>query len=212
MEKTYFVFTDAEKIFAQDNPRVKKIYQETLGWPGNTLFRFRMFNTQIDLLKEFDYIFFFNANMRFVTGIDEDILPTEEEGLLAVQHPGFFAANNLQFSYDRNPKTHAFIPYGAGKFYVMGGFQGGTGTAFIKSIKTINEWTNDDYSKGLIPLWHDESYWNRYILDHPYKMLSPAYGFPEGWINSPFECKILILDKNKCGGHSFLRGQKSAPK
>ena len=43
-EKTYYVFTDALSIYNEDNQFVKKVYQENLGWPENTLFRYKMFN------------------------------------------------------------------------------------------------------------------------------------------------------------------------
>jgi len=36
------------------------------------------------------------------------------------------------------------------------------------------------------------------------RILSPAYGFGEGW-PLPFEPKIIVLDKAKFGGHHFLR-------
>jgi len=33
-------------------------------------------------------------------------------------------------------------------------------------------------------LWHDESHWNRYLLDHPpSKIVTPAYVFPETCLN-----------------------------
>ena len=43
-EVEYFVFTDADKLYDEEkNARIHRIRQENLGWPGNTLFRFRMF-------------------------------------------------------------------------------------------------------------------------------------------------------------------------
>ena len=159
-DKTYFVFTDAEKIFAQENPHVRKIYQENLGWPEIAVFRYKIFKSQLAQLQEFDYMFFLNANTKFMQKVGEEILPPDEIGLLVVQHPGQFYMNNLQFTYDRNPQTHAYIPYGTGKFYVAGGFNGGTRDAFTQAIKTIDEWAQDDYSRGQIPVWHDESYLN----------------------------------------------------
>ena len=165
-----------------------------------------MFKEQLAALAEFDYMFFLNANTKFMQKVDEEILPPDEIGLLVVQHLGYFNKNNLQFTYDRNPQTHAYIPYGTGKFYVMGAFNGGTREAFTRLIETIDAWADEDYAKGQIPVWHDESYLNRYILEHSYKILSPAYLYPEDW-QIPFECKVLILDKRKFGGNAYMRGQ-----
>ena len=59
----YFVFTDTDKLYDEENNnRIHRIRQDNLGWPGNTLFRFRMFVGIKERLKDFDYLFFLNAN------------------------------------------------------------------------------------------------------------------------------------------------------
>jgi hypothetical protein len=201
--KHYFVFTDSSSIYAEDNPVVNKIYQENLGWPGNTLFRYKVFKSIEENLLQFEYIFFFNANVEFLESINAEILP-RDEGLVVVQHPGFFNKTNLDFTYERNPKSLAYIPFGEGNVYICGGVNGGKAKEFINLINSINENTDKDYEVGIIAKWHDESHINRYILSHQYKLLNPSYAYPDGW-NIPFEKKVLIRDKNKYGGHAFLR-------
>src|SRR5579862_4458233 len=94
-QKTYFVFTDATEIFAEKNAKVQKYYQENLGWPNNTLLRFDIFLKHEEQLKKCDYLFFINANVRFVRKINNDILPEKaDDGLTAVLHPGFFNKTN----------------------------------------------------------------------------------------------------------------------
>ncbi|SFH53626.1 Glycosyltransferase family 6 [Lachnospiraceae bacterium NLAE-zl-G231] len=197
-EKHYFVFTDAKKIYNEDcYKRIHKIYQKNLGWPENTLFRYEMFFSIREYLKEFDYTFFFNANV-----ICKDVIVGEEflplkEGLLVVQHPGFFDVPNYRFPYDRNKKSSAYIPYGKGQVYVCGGINGGKTNVFLDLIKELKNRIELDYKKGIIALWHDESQINKYILEHSaYKLLSPSYCYPEGW-NIPFIPKLVVLDKNK---------------
>ena len=43
----------------------------------------------------------------------EMLLPRAEKGerLLVVQHPSFYAKPNYEFTYDRNPRSTACIPY-----------------------------------------------------------------------------------------------------
>lgn len=54
----YYVFTDADKLYDEDrNVRIHRIKQENLGWPGNTLFRFRMFVSIEEKLEDYDYLF-----------------------------------------------------------------------------------------------------------------------------------------------------------
>lgn len=201
--KEYFVFTDKEISYV--NKRVHTIYQEKLGWPYDTLMRFKMFHSIKERLSSFDYIFFINANMRFLKPVNAEVLPNEEEGLLVVKHPGFFNKKREEFTYDINPKSLAFIPPDKGKYYFMGGFNGGKAKDYLQLIENLHTNINQDLENGIIAVWHDESHLNKYMLDRNAKILNPEYGYPEGW-NLPFEKKIIILDKTNFGGHNFLRG------
>ena len=88
--KEYFIFTDKE-LYAQDTcSRIHKFYQENLGWPFNTLKRFEMFLRIKEQLKNFDFIFFMNANLEFLKEVNEEFLPIEEN-LTLVQHAGFYS-------------------------------------------------------------------------------------------------------------------------
>lgn len=205
-DKEYFVFTDAESIYEENNSKIHKIYQENLNWPGNTLFRFKMFNKITDQLEKFDYIFFINANALFLKEVSEDILP-REESLIVVQHPGFYNKERYQFTYDNNPQSLAYIPEDKGQVYVCGGFNGGTKNAYISLIKDLQRNIDEDYKNGIVALWHDESHINKYILEHKYKLLGPEYMSPEEK-EMPFEKIVIVRDKNKYGGHDFLRGNK----
>lgn len=209
-KKQYFVFTDVEYIYNEEDKNIHKIYQESLGWPYNTLMRFNMFKKIEDRLKEFDYIFFLNANMLFVQTVGEEILPIEED-LLVVKHPGFYDKSSSDFTYDRNVNSLAYIPYGEGEYYIAGGFNGGKSSQFIKLINELDENIQNDLDNDVIALWHDESHINKYILDKNYKILDPGYIYPEGW-NLPFEKKIIVRDKNKWGGHAGLRGIEESKK
>jgi len=209
-EKHYFVFTDGE-ISSFDNKRIHRIEQKNLGWPGNTLYRFKMFYGIKEKLADFDYIFFFNANCEFLTSIETDFLPSKEEGIVVVQHPGFFNKTPDLFSYDRNPESKAFIPAGKGSYYICGGINGGHTLPYLNLIKSLNDAIEQDDSNGIVALWHDESHINKYIQDHPYKLQNPSYCYPEYW-DIPFEKIILIRSKDNYGGIDALRGLKKKKK
>ena len=83
-EKHFFVFTDDK--FIKESEEIRVIKTQNYGWPGNTLYRFRMFSSISEELESFDYLFFFNANALFVKNIDEDILPKDNCELVSVQH------------------------------------------------------------------------------------------------------------------------------
>lgn len=206
-ERHFFVFTDSDAICESAN--IHKIYQENLGWPGNTLQRYAMFWRINESLREFDYIFFFNANCEFKAFVNDEFLPNfsdENQQLLVVKHPGFYDKNPSDFTYDRNPKSLAYIQHGGGDLYVFGAVNGGKAEAFLRLIWQLKENIQSDLNRGVIALWHDESHLNRYILDrNDLKIMSPAYAMPQDW-DLPFPCKILIRDKKYFGGHEFLRG------
>ena len=49
-----------------------------------------------------------------------------------------------------------------------------------------------DLREGVMPLWHDESHMNRYMVDHPpTRMLHPGYAFPDWWEGFPFPRRLL---------------------
>lgn len=193
-QKEYYVFTDCKDLYQKDDEKVHIVFQESLGWPGNTLMRYHMFDRIREDLKRYDYLFFMNANCQCVDYvIEEDFL--NPNGILVVQHPGYFRANNLEFPYERNEKSTAYIKKGEGEYYICGGVNGGTTESFLKLIETIKRNVDIDKEKRIIATWHDESHINRYIIDHPeFKMLSPAYCYAEGW-DLPFEAKIIVRNK-----------------
>jgi len=202
-EKHYFVFTDGQ--IAADTEKIHRIEQKNLGWPGNTLYRFQMFWNIKEQLVLFDYIFFFNANCEFLVPIGAEFLPSEKEKIVVIRHPGFYNKKPDEVTYDRNPKSLAYIPFGQGLYYICGGVNGGICEHYINLINSLREAIIKDDSNGVVAVWHDESHINKYILSHPYKLLSPAYCYPEGW-DIPFEKVIIVRDKNKFGGHDVLRG------
>lgn len=209
-EKHYFVFTDDQSILNIKDERIHPYFQEVEEWPFPTLKRFEYFLRAKDELEKFDFLVFMNGNLIVKQKIfEKDILPQNDEKLFVTQHPGYFAASVKDFPYDRNPNCSACIPEGNGKYYFAGGFNGGRASDFIKLMEVLSININNDLSKNVIAQWHDESQLNRYMYDYRenFRILSPAYLYPQGW-KIPFEKKILILDKNKKGGHNFLRGIK----
>lgn len=203
--KEYFVFTDANLIFGEnENSNIHKIFQENLGWPNNTLLRFEMFHTQKEKLKCFDYIFFMNANLLFIEEVKNDLID-QEKNLIVVKHPGFYNKQPKDFTYERSKKSTAYIPFNEGMYYVAGGFNGGKSEHYLELIRILKSKIELDSKNDIIAIWHDESHLNRYIIDRSdLQILDPSYLYPEGW-NIPFNKIIIVRDKNNWGGHRNLR-------
>lgn len=197
-QKEYFVFTDEPVIFGEkENKRIHRIYQEDLGWPGNTLFRYKMFVKIIPELRSYDYIFFMNANIICASEIKEKEFLPEEKEFLVVQHPGYYNRFPYEFPYERRKTSSAYISYLKGDVYICGGVNGGKAKDFIELIEVLAKKIETEFSKGIIARWHDESHINRYIIDNDnYRLLTPSYCYPEGG-NIPFEPKLIVLDKKK---------------
>lgn len=194
--KDYYVFTDSTSLYAAEKENVHVIYQENLGWPGNTLYRFRIFLSQKEALKEYDYVFFMNANIVCMDKVEENFLP-KDEGLLFVQHPGFYNKWKFKFTYERRKISAAYIPIWAGKYYVCGGVNGGRSECFMQMCEELDKRIDEDEQKGIVAIWHDESHINRYCYEYKNaKIMNPSYCYPEDW-DIPFKPILMVREKSK---------------
>lgn len=206
-EKHFFVFTDSKNIEPQDDINI--IYQDNLGWPFNTLYRYKMFlRIQNELLK-FDKVVFLNANCVFNVKISFEEFFGIDKDYIACLHPGFFNAEVNDFTYEKRNTSMAYVSNQ--KMYVAGGINGGSAGIFIEYCKILSTNVEKDLQNGIVAIWHDESHWNAFInnnyeqLKDKLQILDPSYLYPDGW-KLPFDKKIILRDKNKYGGHNSMRG------
>lgn len=210
-EVDFFVYTDSLEFPYCNNSDVKKIYYESLKWPEAGLLKYDTILKAKEELNEYDYMFYFNANMKFVAPIGEEILPRVENDNLAIcEWASYYNdRNNLEFPYDRNPECWASIKPGEGKYYLMAGLHGGKKDEYIKMCEFLNQKTKEDMQKGVIASHHDESYINKYMIDKNPLIISPEYAMPLKWkIKGCENIKAIIQKKHhyKWGGHAYLRG------
>lgn len=195
-EVNMFVFTDGK---VPENDIIKRVEQEHLGWPHATLKRYHVFDKNKRELSKMDYLYYCDADMKFVADVGDEILPEKNSnGLVGTQHPGFHGGK--RGTYESNSDSTAYVSQDEGIVYYAGGFNGGTSKSFLNMSKTIKERVDKDLEKDIIAIWHDESQMNRYFIDNPPKTLNPSYCYPETW-TIPFDKKLLALDKN----HSEIR-------
>ncbi|MDD2384958.1 MAG: family 6 glucosyltransferase [Sulfurospirillaceae bacterium] len=196
VQKHYFVFTDTKKF--ETNNTLTIIHQDNLGWPFNTLYRYRMFSRIKEQLANFDYIVFFNANCQFIVDVSLEEFFGIDKKLVACLHPGFYNKVEPDFTYERRKSSMAYVE--KGKYYFAGGICGGRRDDFLKMSLQLLQAIEKDLDNGLMALWHDESYWNAYLnleiqqLEHNVNILEPAYLYPEGR-NLPYKPKILLIHK-----------------
>ena len=206
IEKHYFVFTDADKIYADKREDIHRIFQELLPFPKGSLMRFDMFLKIESTLAKFDYMFFFNSNIIFVNNILEtELFPSSEEnGLVGYLHSMFYNKKPEEYIYERNKLSTAFVPVGVGKRYYQGCLIGGVSEDFLEMCRVLDKNIKADLRNDFIAIWWDESHLNHYFLDKEVKLLHPGFCYPE-LLNLPFEKKAIMLNKTKMG-LDYLRG------
>lgn len=190
---TYYIFTN-KKIEIKTNRKVVFIEVSHKDWPWMTLGRYKIFTDNQHELSKMDYLYYCDADMRFVGLVGDEIL----SDLVATQHPGYYSRRGTP---ETNPASLACVyPY-EDMQYFAGGFNGGKSEEFLKMSYKLSNNIDIDYSNGIIAIWHDESHMNRYFIDNkPTKILNPSYCYGES-MNIPFERKLIALDKN----HSEIR-------
>lgn len=184
---TYFIFTNREvELTSSRNVVVTKV--EHRQWPWMTLGRYKIFSDNQELFSDMDYLFYCDSDMLFVGDVGEEILSER----VATIHPGFKGGRGTP---ETNPDSSAYIRPDEPMIYFAGGFNGGTKEEYLRMSNTISVNINDDYRKGLIAVWHDESHMNRYFVNfRPTKILDYDYCCPETWKKD--RSKLLALDKN----------------
>jgi histo-blood group ABO system transferase len=183
---TYFVFTDQELAPSEN---VVRIEQAWMGWPYDTMYRYHVYYKNWEFFTSQDYLFAIDADMLFVDDVGDEILGD----LVAIQHPGFVGKRG---SYETNRRSLACVGNNEGSYYFAGGFYGGTKKAILQLLETNIRNIDIDLQRHIIAIWHDESHWNRYCIDHPPTViLNPSYCYPEECF-LPYPKKLLALNKN----------------
>jgi hypothetical protein len=195
---TYFVFTNQE-INISSARNIVKINVEHKEWPWMTLERYKIFSENEEILSKMDYLYYCDADMKFVGRMGEEIIGKT----VATIHPGFFHNPHLSnVALEKRPESLAYLPPNTIRRYYAGGFNGGSSNEFLKMSKIISENIDKDLKEyNIIAEWHDESHMNRYFHENrPSIELPPSYCYPESW-SLPFDKILLALDKN----HNQLR-------
>lgn len=165
-------------------------------WPLPTLLKYHYLSEIGDRLAEFDYVFQMDADMYFVGDVGNEILADR----VGAQHSAFYDKPRDQFTYETRSDSRACVRPDEGTHYFQATFFGGRLAPFMEMVEELRRWTEEDLNNRMIPIWFDESYLNRYFIDHPPFVLSPSYCFPRkvcaSW-NLKFEPKIVaIFDKD----------------
>lgn len=203
-DKTYFVWTDDDSI-AEGLSNVRIYHKRCEGFPKDSLFRFEMFLQAEDELKQFDYIYFINSNAEFRSNVGVELLP-DDSGLAMGRWTKRDSQHPMFYPYERRKKSFAYVaPYKPPYIYFMGGLNGGKSDVYLNMIRTLATNIRDDYERGIIAKFHDESHINAYMRTHRGKVLPTYLNMPEEFDNG--DAKMIFREKSRVNPY-FNKGRK----
>jgi histo-blood group ABO system transferase len=185
------LFTDQE-VETSNNIKVSQIGNKT--WPEPALKKYNYIISEFDYLKDFDYLYLFDADVGIVDTVDAEVL----QDLVGVLHPYKILEPKEIYPYEKRPQSTAYVADEKHNLYYAAAFVGGRSANFLEMSRIISERVNEDERNGIIAKWHDESHLNKYFNENPPTDLSPSYMFPEELIGNqhyPFSPKIVALKK-----------------
>jgi histo-blood group ABO system transferase len=192
VKKNFLKKHDIEVFLFTNHPNVKDvtvIQTEHKPWPWMTLGRYHLFQKLKEYSKK-DYYYYIDVDMLILGEVGEEIFGER----VATIHGKF---KKRPGNYDRNSKSLAYISEeeiskNVIAPYFCGGFQGGS--KYLDDSAELARRIDIDWSNGVIAEWHDESHWNRYLLDNPPTVVLPhTYCSTKQNENS----KISIVKKNE---------------
>lgn len=196
---TYFIFTNKD-INIDSKRSVLRIHTEHKDWPWMTLGRYKIFAENKHELSKMDYLYYCDADMKFVNEVGDLILGD----MVGTLHPGFYNDVTLSnIALEKNKLSLAYLPPNTIENYYAGGFNGGSSHEFLRmSLEISKNIDLDLLENNIIAVWHDESHMNKYFFNNPPTIkLPPSYCYPESigathGKTLPFEPILIALTKN----------------
>ncbi|MCL4229889.1 hypothetical protein KJZ61_04365 [Candidatus Dependentiae bacterium] len=185
-EVTYFIFTDG--VIEDDGRDVVVLPHDRFGWPYDTMFRYYAYWDHRSYLQDMDYIFACDADMLFVDLVGDEIFGS----LVGTLHPGYI---DKRGTYEIRRKSTACVLQSEGEYYFAGGFYGGVSDCFFKMIYNLIGMMESDLEQGIVAVWHDESYLNRYFVDHKPSLILPR-AYCARSFDYPQRLVALVKDHN----------------
>nr|XP_043887482.1 N-acetyllactosaminide alpha-1,3-galactosyltransferase-like isoform X1 [Solea senegalensis] len=174
---TYYVFTDTpEKVPNIELGPLRKLkvieVEKHSRWQDISMMRMRTISDIIEseIRHSFRYVFCFDVDQEFKGRFGTEALGES----VALLHAHYYKLPKYRFTYDKNPKSKAFME--TGDFYYHAAIFGG----FWENVKNLTDVCYqrimEDKMNKVEALWHDESHLNKYFwLNKPHRLLSPEY-------------------------------------
>lgn len=168
MRKTVIVLSDGLKEWdgvIEGNITYKVYYIEHFCWPIITLFKMKyMLEHKIDC----DYAMYANGDIQYNKYCNVSLDKLIDLNKLNVSRHCYCDINvtfdNKRFeNIDKSSLAYIDKPY----TYIQAGLIIGSADVFFKMCKDVCDMVEIDLKKNIIPQWHDESYLNKWCVEHP---------------------------------------------
>lgn len=124
--------------------------------------------------REVDYIFCADIDQEFVAPVGEEILGD----LVATLHPELYGMPRNAFPYETEEVSSACVDDDEGDYYYTSELYGGLVSEIHKLARVCSLLILQDHANGVTAKGLEESYLNRYLIDHrPTCVLSPEYSW-----------------------------------
>ena len=138
-----------------------------------------------------DYVYYVDVDSRFVRPVGGEIFGD----LAATIHFGFFDKPRDAFTYECRAASRACVSPARGPAATMPAVFRAAVPRYVAAMRAMDAAIADDERRGVTACWHDESHWNRYLIDHlPAVELGHDYTCPETW--RPETQRIVIVGKD----------------
>lgn len=167
-------------------------------WPIVALLKFHHIRDAVRKLEArgeyYDYVFYFNSNIEFLEDCPEEVFLGDK--LIAVHNIGwdYLGHDPLNFTYGKplDPKSATYIE---GYYeYLQSCLFGGPTNMILDACEEVIEMIDYDLAHNRIPVFHDETTWNKYchtnqekvnIISNEWcmdKVNAEKYGYPNAKI------------------------------
>ncbi|XP_059925775.1 globoside alpha-1,3-N-acetylgalactosaminyltransferase 1-like isoform X1 [Gadus macrocephalus] len=144
---------------------------------------------------EVAYVFCADVDQEFTAPVREEILSE----LVATLHPELYGMPRHAFPYEIEESSAACVDEDEGDLYYTSELYGGRVAEVFRLARACSLLILEDQEKGFMARGMEESYLNRYLIDHrPTCVLSPEYSWWDSALSADVPVQRLISLGRQC--------------
>lgn len=200
---TYYILTDNPRSLDPSielGPERELKVVTVAELPGWDRLAYRRMSLIVDAIRhtiktEVEYLFCADIDQEFVAPVGEEILGD----LVVTLHPELYGMPRDAFPYEVEAVSSACVDEDEGDYYYTSEFYGGLVSEVFRLARACSLLILQDQAKGIMARGMEESYLNRYLIDHrPTSVLSPEYSCWDSALTADVPVQRLISLGRQC--------------